>query len=108
MCGAEDGALRVSVLDFGLQALFDNRGSDAVLLQGCNSFRQNDSASSSDCMPPWNSPEFLGPEVWRGDFGPRCDIWACGCLMFLLLTGSMPFGSGLSFRELSQAIVHGE
>ncbi|CAE8649407.1 unnamed protein product, partial [Polarella glacialis] len=33
----------------------------------------------------------MAPEVWSGTFGPKCDVWSLGCVLFELLSGSMPF-----------------
>ena len=67
------------------------------------------------CLPPAPSPELapealpcssglesLAPEVWRKDFGPKCDVWSCGCLLFLLLTGRLPFAQGKSVSDLAR------
>eukprot|EP00928_Gymnodinium_smaydae_P034892 TRINITY_DN2463_c0_g1_i1.p1 TRINITY_DN2463_c0_g1~~TRINITY_DN2463_c0_g1_i1.p1 ORF type:complete len:747 (-),score=143.30 TRINITY_DN2463_c0_g1_i1:53-2293(-) len=37
------------------------------------------------------TPLTMAPEVWEGSFGPKCDVWSVGCVLFELLTGQMPF-----------------
>merc|ERR1712147_83309 len=37
------------------------------------------------------TPATMAPEVWTGNFGPKCDVWSVGCVLFELLAGSMPF-----------------
>lgn len=37
------------------------------------------------------TPVTMAPEVWRGNFGPKCDVWSLGCVLFELLAGGMPF-----------------
>ncbi len=37
------------------------------------------------------TPYFIAPEVLNGDYGPECDIWSFGILLFLLLSGKYPF-----------------
>jgi len=59
-------------------------------------------------LPSSTSPESLAPEVWKQDFGPKCDIWACGCLLFFLLTGHFPFGPGLALKDLVQTMESSE
>mmetsp|Transcript_2897 Transcript_2897/g.8124 ORF Transcript_2897/g.8124 Transcript_2897/m.8124 type:complete len:1038 (+) Transcript_2897:205-3318(+) len=38
------------------------------------------------------TPYTVAPEVIRGNYDERCDIWAIGVISFLLLSGDPPFG----------------
>ena len=38
------------------------------------------------------TPYSVAPEVIRGSYDERCDIWAIGVITFLLLSGDAPFG----------------
>lgn len=38
------------------------------------------------------TPYTVAPEVIRGSYDERCDIWAIGVITFLLLSGDSPFG----------------
>mmetsp|Transcript_15641 Transcript_15641/g.34203 ORF Transcript_15641/g.34203 Transcript_15641/m.34203 type:complete len:1120 (+) Transcript_15641:578-3937(+) len=38
------------------------------------------------------TPYTVAPEVIRGSYDERCDIWAIGVIAFLLLSGEPPFG----------------
>mmetsp|Transcript_6974 Transcript_6974/g.14194 ORF Transcript_6974/g.14194 Transcript_6974/m.14194 type:complete len:1059 (+) Transcript_6974:270-3446(+) len=38
------------------------------------------------------TPYTVAPEVIRGQYDERCDIWAIGVIAFLLLSGDPPFG----------------
>lgn len=37
------------------------------------------------------TPTTMAPEVWACTFGPKCDVWSLGCILFELLSGDMPF-----------------
>lgn len=93
----------VSVTNFGLQLLFDLHNLGTVLPQGCLP-----SSMSLESLPVCCTPELLAPEVWRQDLGPRCDVWACGCLLFLVLTGCLPFSPRMALRDLARLIASGE
>lgn len=95
-----DGRLHVSVMNLGLSELFDSRDPDGW---GLPSGRLP--APFSSCPPPSGMPVFTAPEVWCGSYGPRCDVWSCGCLMYLLLTGTMPFGPKLPPATLAQVLA---
>jgi len=37
------------------------------------------------------TPTTMAPEVWTGCFGPKCDVFSLGCVLYQLLAGRMPF-----------------
>jgi len=37
------------------------------------------------------TPTTMAPEVWTGSFGPKCDVWSLGCVLFEILAGEVPF-----------------
>ena len=50
---------------------------------------------------------YIAPEVLRGDYDEKCDIWACGVIFYILLCGYPPF-NGDSDEEIYEAVLKGD
>ena len=54
------------------------------------------------CM---GTPNYLAPEVIRGKYDKRCDLWSLGVVTYLLLSGYLPFDAN-DEEELDEKILH--
>jgi BR serine/threonine kinase len=70
---------------------------------GFAKFLKNDVAATS-C----GSIHFAAPEVVKGIKydGKKADMWSCGVILYVLLTGKLPFGEG-SIRAIMQRVKTG-
>ena len=53
------------------------------------------------------TPYYMAPEVLEGDYNYKCDIWSLGVLMYVLLSGYLPF-QGESRKEVFGKIAQGK
>lgn len=66
----QDGLCRVKICDFGTSAIF-KKGE-----------KQNEIIGTL-C--------YMAPEVLNQEYNQKCDLWSCGVIMYILLTGKRPF-----------------
>jgi len=87
---AKKGALEVKLADFGLSRLFKPGGQ---MYTACG------------------TPFYVAPDILlatdEAGYGPNVDMWAVGVLLYILLSGRLPF-SGDSDEELFKAILDGD
>ena len=74
----EDGNIKVS--DFGLSAVVENTmtAKDSLMLR------------TSCGTPAFAAPEIVG-KTQNGYDGSKADAWSCGVILFVMLTGYLPF-----------------
>jgi len=87
---SKKGELDVKLADFGLSRLFKPGGQ---MYTACG------------------TPFYVAPDILlatdESGYGPNVDMWAVGVLLYILLSGRLPF-SGDSDEELFKAILDGE
>ncbi|OMJ66055.1 hypothetical protein SteCoe_37240 [Stentor coeruleus] len=79
----EDG-LSLKVADFGSSCFIDHKRK----MTGC-----------------FGSAYYLAPEVLSGEYTEKCDIWSCGIILFILLTGKPPY-SGRDDKTIINQLKH--
>ena len=67
-----DDIFHLKVADFGSSVLLD----PDKYLKGC-----------------FGSPHYVAPEVIEGDYDEKCDVWSCGVILYVVLTGKAPYNS---------------
>ncbi|OMJ80209.1 hypothetical protein SteCoe_19570 [Stentor coeruleus] len=85
--------------------LLDRRSSDAVLkiidFGTSQIFKRNESMTHK-----YGTVLYVAPEVLEGSYDEKCDIWSCGVILYILLSGRPPY-SGRSEEEIIGKILYG-
>jgi len=82
----KEGALDVKLADFGLSKLYSGK----ALQTACG------------------TPFYVAPDILLGSgYGPAVDMWASGILLYVLLSGRLPFAAD-SDAELFKLIIDGD
>ena len=53
------------------------------------------------------TPYYIAPEVLKREYNEKCDVWSCGVILFILLSGYPPFCAG-SENEIINLILIGK
>lgn len=53
------------------------------------------------------TPYYVAPEVLKGSYDEKCDIWGVGVIMFILLSGTPPF-NGSDDKQITTAVAKGK
>ncbi len=53
------------------------------------------------------TPYYVAPEVLKGDYDEKCDLWSVGAITYIMLCGEPPF-SGLSNNDIFKKIINEE
>jgi len=55
----------------------------------------------------YRSIHYVAPELLTGDSEDLCDLWSCGVIMFVLLSGKVPF-EGNSEAQIREKVIEGQ
>jgi len=48
----------------------------------------------------------MSPEMYLKKYDEKCDIWACGIVMYIILCGYPPF-LGKTDEQIKKKVIHG-
>ena len=81
----KNGFHPIKIIDFGTAKVFQKEKAEHVLI---------------------GSAYYIAPEVLSRNYTELCDLWSCGVIMYILLTGRPPF-NGSSEEEIMKKIKDG-
>jgi serine/threonine protein kinase len=53
------------------------------------------------------TPYFMSPEIFQGEYGPKCDIWSLGVVLYMIVQGGLPF-SGSNRASVQAKVIEGK
>ena len=90
----------IKIIDFGLSKIFKD-GSKFIQLN------QLVKGSIQRMQTRAGTPYYISPEVLTGNYNEQCDLWSCGCILYIFLCGYPPF-YGDNDQEILQMVRSGE
>lgn len=75
----------IKIADFGISSKFGNSG-------------------HYEMKSAVGTPTYVAPEVLRHNYGKECDLWSLGVILFVLLSGQLPF-NGIGLQALLEQIL---
>ena len=82
----KNGFHPIKIIEFGTAKVFKKEKSEHLLI---------------------GSAYYIAPEVLSRNYTELCDLWSCGVIMYILLTGRPPF-NGINEEEIMKKIKEGE
>jgi calcium-dependent protein kinase len=74
----------IKVIDFGLARSFQKQKDKVMVTRMGTAF-------------------YVAPEVLKKNYTEKCDLWSCGVILYLLLSGTPPF-IGKNEKEVFEAV----
>ena len=91
----------IKIIDFGFSVLFENGvNSNSVDKDKRDSKKYGFKRMKSKVGTLY----YISPEIIKGSYDEKCDIWACGVILYILLGGYLPF-NGPSDKEIYNIIT---
>ena len=81
----QTGFYSIKIIDFGTAKIYEKNKNENKII---------------------GSSYYIAPEVLMKNYNEKCDIWSCGVILYILLSGRAPF-TGHKDREVLQKIKQG-
>ncbi|EAR82072.2 calmodulin-domain kinase (macronuclear) [Tetrahymena thermophila SB210] len=81
-----DGTYNIKIVDWGTSKIFEQ---DEVMVE------------------KFGTPYYIAPEVLKKSYNEKCDVWSCGVILYILLSGTPPFG-GKNELEIMANVEKGQ
>jgi calcium-dependent protein kinase len=62
--------------------------------------------SKVKCPDLVGTVSYMAPEIIKGYFTDKCDVWSCGVIFYILLTSKSPFRCPKKESTLKKILTH--
>ena len=83
--------------------LLDNKSKDKVSIKVIDFGTAQAFSSKSNLRTTAGTAYYIAPEVLMKNYNEKCDIWSCGVMLYILLSGTPPF-NGQTDEDIIRAV----
>jgi calcium-dependent protein kinase len=98
-----DDCLDIKMIDFGLSKVLNNQ---VKIDPNDKDSKRNRMIEMGTMSSKAGTPAYVSPEVIAGNYNLDCDMWAAGCVLYVMIAGYPPF-YGSNEIELASNIQKG-
>ena len=96
----EDENSPIKIIDFGLSVLLGKKDINKEKEKESNDLKKYGYKRMTTKV---GTVYYMSPEIIKGNYDEKCDIWACGVILYTLLSGYPPF-NGQSDKDIYNLI----
>jgi calcium-dependent protein kinase len=74
----------LKIIDFGTAKIFEKDKNEHKMIGSCY---------------------YMAPEVLTKNYNEKCDLWSCGVILYILLTGEPPFGGNTDEEIMNKILI---
>ena len=91
----------IKLIDFGFSVIFDKNENNKEKTTDGSEFKKLGLRRMKSKV---GTLYYISPEIIKGNYDEKCDIWACGVILYILICGYPPF-SGNTDKEVYNLIT---
>ena len=92
----------IKLIDFGFSVIFDKNENNKEKTTDGSEFKKLGLRRMKSKV---GTLYYISPEIIKGNYDEKCDIWACGVILYILLAGYPPF-NGNTDKEVYNLITN--